>query len=737
MKLNKHRLKKQKEKKDAAAASRQAGEGYSSSWFVERRIRRRKIDWAGVGLGDAFKSDLDYFERMPAQRKFYAECKQTQKNAALLAGQTVEAGFKPNVKPQLSPCYTSYPAVLAANAAVGLTGFLEFESRISKRALVLRMEAIRAGRAKAEGIGQPQAIVERMVAETVQTRLLLEELSHAQQMERVELYRLFAASQQNLKFATLREIVEAVVLYGDVLPHLPPAVAPSHPLERDEAEMQAAIEVHPMTHAILSELRLASEKYLMMLRVMPTGSLAALGCEWVRALCSVLAKYLPDPPAEASSPATGAPEAPKTADANAATQFKFAGPPEQAPDKPASIAPLNGPNPPSLLGEQTPPLSPEEQTMLKILRLKQSDILKAQLAKAPTALAAFSAAIKQASGQVCSWHDIRSDLVEQMLQSGAFSQGPVQGSPTDGHEVSLRLNGDRIAGGEIFDEPVELSDDLPAYEALLDEAQPIADVLRRALYPNVEQVVETERFRTTGSIDPARLAMAYCSTVVFKRNRVREKADRRGRPVVLIACDGSGSLNAQQMQLVRVLAAAWLRSTARSGVEVLAGLYHSGQVRGAVAAPMVRWIHHPQKTPAIGRADAVRAIVSLPQTGTGIQSDALSLAFMLDEARRVARGRMVYLILISDCQWNRSFNTEMSGKDEVLAFFENNCNESGKLHTTLVAVGFDGETGFEGLLDKVVPVPKNSLADYTAVARKIGAYVASCIRERRKITARR
>ena len=133
------------------------------------------------------------------------------------------------------------------------------------------------------------------------------------------------------------------------------------------------------------------------------------------------------------------------------------------------------------------------------------------------------------------------------------------------------------------------------------------------------------------------------------------------------------------------------------------------------------------------RKEATRALVALPSTGTGAQSDSLSLAFMLEEARHLARGRIIYLILLSDCVWNMSFRTEKTGKEEVYSFFETAYQEyPGKLNTTLVALGVAGDTGFEALLDKVVVVNEEQLTDPAAVAGQIGTYVASCLKERRR-----
>ena len=387
------------------------------------------------------------------------------------------------------------------------------------------------------------------------------------------------------------------------------------------------------------------------------------------------------------------------------------------------IAPLDGPTPPFV----SDPPSAKEQLLANLAEGGKKN------KKDMKAFGKFSAAIEEASGQNRSWEDIRSDLVERALGMGVFGEGPIQGNPAEGHKVKMTLREGLEAGGEIFDRPVPLSHDLPAYEKLLEESLPFIEALRQSLYPNIEEVPETERLCTGGSLDPARLAVAEFSSVIFRRYRIRERADPRGRPVLVIACDGSGSLNRYQMKMLKILACGWLNSTVRSHIQVLAGLYHSGHVRRGVSGPLVQWIYHPQKTPAISRQDAARSLISLPNDGTGVQSDALSLSFITEEARRIAKGSMIYLIVLSDTEWNRSFQTHMEGEEEVYSFFKRTYEQlPDKFHATLVALGVSGETGFENLLDKVITVASSELEDQSKVAEKIGLYVASCMRERRR-----
>ena len=110
----------------------------------------------------------------------------------------------------------------------------------------------------------------------------------------------------------------------------------------------------------------------------------------------------------------------------------------------------------------------------------------------------------------------------------------------------------------------------------------------------------------------------------------------------------------------------------------------------------------------------------------------------MNEAAALARGRRIYTVLITDCGWCNSFNIGKSAKDEVLAYFQSAYVELGdRLHTTLVALEVSGETGFEKLLDKVIPVTSAELEDPVAVAGKIGLYVAACMKERRRMFKRR
>ncbi len=681
------------------------------------RRRRGKTDWAGAGLGDAFRHHLDYYIRLSAQRTFYRMVKKTQRKIAKLTGADTDAAMKPKVKPQISPFYTNYPAAASAYAAIGLTAYLEFSERIPGGLAQGALAGIlKNPRAFGGTVVHPNAYNETLktIIKWVETRLYLEELSRDPDLATVETYRLFAADRETADFRSIPEIVRAVVLFGDVLPHWD------------------RFSLHPTTRRMLQALSAASAPFFERLPVIEKDEMVPLGARWAVTIMRTLLPFLPPPEATpnlqkrtAGSPATAvgrskiaaslAPKTPQT---------------EPAPDDP--IAPLNGPAPPQL-GEGGIPSVRMTEAMNRARNQSKPGSTGPSSPAVKNLLDVFSKAVDAASGQSRAWEDMRSDIVERQLAQGAFAKGPIEGNPADGHEVTVRFDDESTAGGEIFDRAVPLSEDSASVEKLISAAAPITRKLKRNLYPNIAEMPIIRRFSTGGAIDPARLAISDVSSAVFKRYRIREQVDRRGRPLLVIACDGSGSLNHAQMNMLKLLSAAYLESIAKSDIRLLAGLYHSDAVRVGAVGPLVRWIHHPAKTPAIGARDAVRAVANLPEKGTGVQSDALSLAFIMEEAVKISRGGRIYLVLISDTAWNRSFRTQKTGKTEMLSLFSSLKQEIGeRLHITLTALGVSGETGFESILDAVITVSRDALSNQEAVAEKIGVYVARCIRERRR-----
>ena len=693
---------------------------YSGGYDYSQHQRRGSSDWKGIGFADGFKQQLDYYARRLARSLFYQLLRKLQKRVARLTGAGRETDLQPKVKPQLSACYSSYPANLAALAALGHTACLEYEARVKSQLLVSHLAEYLKAPAVHDEVDADPAVYQQVaqkVARWVQTRLLLEDLARVNALQPVEIYRLFSAYQETLEFRTLDEILRAVLLYGDVLPPW------------------SALNLHPLTRAIVEALSALGAPFGERLRTLRhQADFVALGEQWVRKTCRGLAPFLP-PSAEAAADAI------PLAEGSAEPGVRFGWQRQALPEDPEQcrFAPLSGPQPPALAEPQDAAQQIAQAMGLTAASGTAKEAAEqdgaAPLAALKETLSQFSQAVEAAGGQPSQHEDLRADLVDRAARDNPFQQGPIEGNPVDGHEVVLQLDGDQEARGEIHDRAVELSEDPFAAEQWRGEAQPITAAIQRLLYPNVQEVPRTERLRASGALDPARLVLASVSSAVYRRYRIHRQADRRGRSLLVIACDGSGSLNKDQMHMVKLLASAWLSAVVGSDVQVLAGLYHSGQIRPGVAGPLVQWMFHPQKTLAFSAQEALRAVAALPDSGTGVQSDALSLQYILEEAQGLAKGNMIYLIVITDTQWNRSFNTPRTGGEEVTLFFEKaRTTLAERLHTTLVGLGVSGETGFEQQVDAVLTVSAQELRDATTVAGKVGVYVAGLMQRRQRLS---
>ena len=702
---------------DSQEYTYESGHSGSVVYTYSYRKRRIKSDWAGITMGDAFRANLDYYERLPAQRLFYHKVARIHRAVCCLfdkSGQSVKQFL---ARPQIGPVYTQYPSSAAAYAAIGLTAFLEYQARMKEKVLMAMLaDFIELPDGGAEGSEDENhhSLLARTITKAVQVRILLEDLSRQAGLFPVEIYRLFSASQLDMRFQTLNDVIFSSVLYGDILPGW------------------AGLELHPLTREIFDKMDAVSGPFFNDLPAIEPELLPDFGVDWVKALYKAVVPLLPETK-QINQMQQDILNAKDKNNLSLQIVSHEMGPLFGMDDE--KLPPLNEPQAPVL----TDPDNWIEQSAALLLNsfFKNMPAKEEMLQQTQEMLfMAFIEAMRSAGAQQRAWEDTRSDILQRLLQISLFEGGPMEGTPTGGQQVQVSIGGDDMEG-EIFDRPVALSENAAACESLTADAQPLTDALRRSLYPNIERLPETDRLRTSGSIDPARLAMADFSSAVFKRYRMREKADRRGRPVLAIACDGSGSLNPDQMRMLKLLTTAWLNSTARSDIQLMAGLYHSDQVRPGIAGPLVQWIYHPLKTSTTNRREAVRALVTLPDTGTGVQSDALSIAYIVREAQALARGRMVYLILITDCEWNRSFRTKKTGFQEVEALLKTLIEDfKGKLHTTLVALGKKTPVGLENLVDKVILIPREELTNAGAVAAKVSIYVASCLRERNRFILR-
>lgn len=368
--------------------------------------RRSKADWAGVGPGDAFKGTLDDHQRLLAQRLFYQAVKQAQTAVAQVTGVSSDKARLPRVKPQLAPCYTTYPAMLAASAAIGLTAYLEYGARVNAELLFQHLQDYLndpTAYDDADVDSETYKELARLVTHSVQTRLLLADLARHPALAVVEIYRLFAAAQQTLHFRSVADIVNAVILYGDILPDW------------------HALELHAVTRAVFTDVTATCQPYFARLPHTASHQLVEMGIDWVLEVCLCLVPYLPT---RRQQHAQGVPQL-----VGAAPPLPSQGQPATQ-TAPARIAPLDSPHAPTL----REPASVGEQIAALLTAAGQT-----AASPAGKVLTDFATAVAQAGGQARQYEDLRSDLVEQGLRASGFGASAIQGNPTDGQEVRVRL----------------------------------------------------------------------------------------------------------------------------------------------------------------------------------------------------------------------------------------------------------------------------------------------------------
>jgi hypothetical protein len=670
--------------------------------------RRKKTDWAGIQMGDCFKYGLDIYIRYAAKKIFYRYLNQVIQKITKISGVKAGNSSNPKVKAQITPFFTNFPSQLAAYASIGLTVFLEYQKILHNDALHNMIKSGIERCAKNNSLALDKRHLEnvyRIVFDAVYTRFCLAELSQNYSFQEIEIYRLFAASQVDTSFPTVSGIIRTVILYGDVI-------------------IWQDFKLHFMAKAIAEDVFRASIYFFEIIEKKRVNeNYYKLTTEWANCIMNKILWFIPYEKEFFYSM-----EPPVTKNRlyryrkNSNESFK------------EEFAPLNESAPPAL----EEPVSSIEKTAHSFGNTNQQNgAAKSGQSENPNVkkFTELLDSLDKASGQESQWQNKRSDLIEQDLKD--FKQGEIEGDLNEGNRIEMKLkNQDRPVEGEIYDVPIEPVDDITLVEALIADAQPLIQEMQKQLYPNLQEAPVTEKMKTSGSLDPTRLANAFTSEAFFRRYRIEEQLDKRGRPVLLIITDGSGSMSYLQTRMLKLLTTAWLESTKKMEIQILACIYNQDRVRSGLTAALIRWIYHPQKSLTNSKEDALRAVAALPDYGNGSQCDALSLAFALQEAKKLAQNRMIYVIHMTDCGFIKSFNTHQTAKEEVYSMYKSLYEElDTKLHVTLV--GFNQErTGFEDLLDKVIPISTDELSDTAKVAQKIGVYIANTMRERKKMMDR-
>lgn len=648
-----------------------------------------RMGWLGLSLADAFRPGQRPGVLVAARRLFITQYERARLVALHAMGCFAYPPHTPFVPLQTAPCHSNWPEEASPQAAIGLTCYLE--SRHLTDYLILqslaRRKSLNELKAASELDGEAIEEIVIMVARSIESRLLTAILTRRRALAALSCYRVFIAAQQDLRLSTLKEIVEAAVLYGDLLP----------PMEQ--------MRMHPVTRSLIAQLLLHSAPYLTGLDDLDEDTMKEFGVDWTYALCRVIVPYI---------------SLPKEPQSRSGSSFR-----------PSLILPFNQP--------PAPVVNERERKSLKISPPRQPGTDGGDGTSGETNSLnnhsedeqiknEFLETILEAIRPNNSTPFGSSEHFSVILRNDSFEKGPEEEVFPHDHVLYRVLETYAVPHQEISERILHEHGDSDAFRALDRRARPLAREIAKLLYKDRIQERPFERRQCSGALDPSRLACAAISDAVYRRRVVSPGSNGPGRPVIAIAGDASSSLNRKQSAMVQLLLASWLQGLQEGRVELLCGLY-SGYRNGPElkAIPRINWVKHPRLTPFRDSVVGTRALAGFT-SGSGIQSDALSIRHIIREARRFAFGNRVYLVLITDAEWRKSFHTKNTPTEEIRSMIaEVKQHNPEQLHITLIVLG-DHRSGIDNLVDEVLRVRDAELTDIEGTTRKVAEYVARMLK---------
>lgn len=200
------------------------------------------------------------------------------------------------------------------------------------------------------------------------------------------------------------------------------------------------------------------------------------------------------------------------------------------------------------------------------------------------------------------------------------------------------------------------------------------------------------------------------------------------RSIVVIACDGSGSMHEREICVFKLLASVLAEVLdGVPGVLLVAGAYSDASDQpGHAAGPEVYWLMHPTLAPVRTPGEAGRAIAAFPDAGAGRNHDTVSLSYMVCEASRLARGGTCFLVNLTDTRFNSDDPTR-TGKELMEEFLhEARAVDGVDLNYSVVAIGVEEDYRLAGA-DAVLVVPVEGLNDTVAIVERIARHITEAL----------
>ena len=658
--------------------------------------------WRPVSIADTDRYSVSWSRRLEAQDMLDEMSFQHHKAAASCALGRPAKDSEVTVAPQRAPLHAQYPAFSGARACVGLSAIAQYNTHSQSSRKWLAAPTVEGSRPIANIDLQAAKLTQAYVVEAVSNRVCLDHLRLFEDMSAVESYRLFATAILDLRFPRLRDLILAACLMGDMVFAL---------LSREQIKAK----LHPLSSRILEAMAPALARYQAAILDCEAAQLPTHGAALAAQLMAVILPFLPPKPREEPAKPVPGKEALRGAKRVPIRKQQALPPSEETLSQP-----LQG------MDEVVPPSIDEPNSVLQVRpkdgatqsdRLPAPNAMSAEQQQIQRILQHATTVVAQATGRE-TWHDPRVDQVVDAMRRRLFRPGVIEAELVARQRRVKAFGSERE--GTLREEVLSRCRDRDVLARIQKGANPICKKLRHFRWFGERDDVLAERLQARGSIDPRRLPKIGSSDLIYRRWQKHSVTDYRGRPIVVLAKDGSNSNSVDSTFAGQILTAAFLRIERIARIQVIAADYCSG----LAGSPLVRWLYHPQKTPGLIACRAVDAVASLPPKGQGRNEDVLSISHIMRETFGAVDNKQTIIVInIPDGRFN-------SPVAEFRKMIES-LKADRDITYSLVILGNAKVDVPEA--DHTVHIPQSELSDPNQVAERIAKHVnALVLAQRRK-----
>ncbi len=626
-----------------------------------------KKNWEGIQMRNGF--DNNFGHRMyKSRRLFYQKCKEKQ---LAVAGMFNRKELM--AKPQLAPFFLFSGNELSADTAIGWTIFLEYQKQAAAVGHQPFVEIEQFLKKHYLGFHFGSKIMEKLskaIAETLQIKLALVVLSRKNQFEEVEIYRVMTCNLMDpTLYSSIEQTLRWCILYDDILP--------------DSLNKK----LNPGICELFELLRKVNAPYLFELKQLSDVDFLYLGKRWGQDLLKAISKSY-------------------VSNDLGLTEMKSYSKKDNSPTVPVTVA------------------ESKDHSSSLLPYIKAEEIEEALGKDEMEKMKKLTTDLYEAAETPKLWETPKPDQIAFKIINPFEEVSSFQGELQDGDYFEIEDENGKLLSAEVLEESLPVSNDQTAIAQIQYHAEPITEELDKIIYNNSEKTVLYKISNSARSFQNNLLPLYKVKDLIYKKTILNHR-DSKGKPVVVLMVDMSGSMKGAPLECTKIITAAW---SEHKDIKLLAGAYTTAASPHGTRA-IVRWIYHPKNTMGATRNESLGRIVSISDMSLGGNEDAAALFKILSEVRKMASSMdKVYLIHLTDTGFCKSFkNSSKSASSEidtVLKHFKQRIFRN-RLHVTLVALA-NSVTQYD-MVDELCQIPSNIHQDYLGIAKTINETLGKTI----------